>query len=61
MIKCTYHNGFIPSFGVVKIYKDTDNQDKAFAMYLDEVEARELRDFLNEKFDCEVQNVEMAD
>ena len=37
MIKCTYHNGFIPSFGVVKIYKDTDNQDKAFAMYLDEV------------------------
>lgn len=53
MIKCNYNGTFIPCFVIEKEYIDINNRKSNFTMFLDEVEARQLRDFLNEKFDCE--------
>lgn len=52
MIKCNYNGTFIPCFAIKKEYLSPNNMKNNFIMFLDEVEARQLRDFLNEKFDC---------
>jgi len=55
MINCNYSGTFIPCFEIEKEYLSPNNMKNDFIMFLDEVEARQLRDFLNEKFDCEVE------